>query len=38
MSTLHFGIFWRNPMHPYVVRWDKPKVTAFRNTFPQLAN
>ncbi len=30
--------FWRNPMHPYVVRWDKPKVTAFRNTFPQLAN
>ena len=27
----------RNPMHPYIVRWDKPKVAAFRATFPALA-
>lgn len=27
----------RNPSHPYIVRWDKPKVAAFRATFPALA-
>ncbi|WP_448501588.1 peptide-methionine (S)-S-oxide reductase MsrA [Sphingomonas sp.] len=27
----------RNPAHPYIVRWDKPKVSAFRAAFPQLA-
>lgn len=34
----HQDFFWRNPTHPYIVRWDKPKVAAFRNAFPQLAN
>lgn len=27
----------RNPNHPYIVRWDKPKVAAFRAAFPALA-
>lgn len=26
----------RNPTHPYIVRWDKPKVAAFRAAFPAL--
>ncbi len=34
---LHQDFFWRNPTHPYIVRWDKPKVSAFRKAFPQLA-
>ena len=34
----HQDFFWRNPSHPYIVRWDKPKVAAFRNAFPNLAN
>jgi len=30
--------FWRrNPTHPYIVRWDKPKVAAFKAGFPTLA-
>jgi len=27
----------RNPNHGYIVRWDKPRVTAFRAAFPSLA-
>ena len=27
----------RNPGHPYIVRWDRPKVAAFRAAFPALA-
>lgn len=27
----------RNPNHRYIVRWDKPKVAAFRAAFPTLA-
>lgn len=27
----------RNPSHPYIVRWDKPKLAAFRAAFPALA-
>jgi peptide-methionine (S)-S-oxide reductase len=27
----------RNPNHPYIVRWDKPKIAAFRAAFPALA-
>ncbi|MCD2323593.1 peptide-methionine (S)-S-oxide reductase MsrA [Sphingomonas sp. IC-56] len=34
----HQDFFWRNPNHPYIARWDKPKVTAFRNAYAQLAN
>jgi peptide-methionine (S)-S-oxide reductase len=26
----------RNPRHPYIVRWDKPKVAALRAAFPAL--
>ncbi|MBB5711197.1 peptide-methionine (S)-S-oxide reductase MsrA [Sphingomonas xinjiangensis] len=34
----HQDFFWRNPNNPYITRWDKPKVTAFRNAYPQLTN
>ncbi|MEP9358972.1 peptide-methionine (S)-S-oxide reductase MsrA [Sphingomonas sp. KR3-1] len=34
----HQDFFWRHPTHPYIVRWDKPKVAAFRNAYPQLVN
>jgi peptide-methionine (S)-S-oxide reductase len=27
----------RNPSHPYITRWDKPKVAAFKAAFPALA-
>ncbi|KQN25478.1 methionine sulfoxide reductase A [Sphingomonas sp. Leaf33] len=27
----------RNPTHGYIVRWDKPKVAAFKAAFPTLA-
>ncbi len=37
-EAYHQDFFWRNPTHAYIVRWDKPKVAAFRNAFPQLAN
>jgi peptide-methionine (S)-S-oxide reductase len=33
----HQDFLRRNPSHPYIVRWDKPKVAAFRAAFPQLA-
>ena len=33
----HQHFFDRNPHHPYIVRWDKPKVAAFRAAYPQLA-
>ena len=33
----HQDFFDRNPMHPYIVRWDKPKVAAFKAAFPALA-
>lgn len=37
-EAYHQDFFWRNPTHPYILRWDKPKVAAFRNAFPRLAN
>ena len=37
-EAYHQDFFWRNPSHPYIVRWDKPKVSAFRNAYPQLVN
>ncbi|MGK6354163.1 peptide-methionine (S)-S-oxide reductase MsrA [Sphingomonas sp. DT-207] len=37
-ESYHQDFFWRNPTHPYILRWDKPKVAAFRNAFPRLAN
>ena len=33
----HQRFYDRNPNHPYIVSWDKPKVAAFRAAFPQLA-
>lgn len=33
----HQRFYDRNPMHPYIVAWDKPKVAAFRAAFPTLA-
>lgn len=33
----HQRFYDRNPNHPYIVKWDKPKVAAFRAAFPQLA-
>lgn len=33
----HQDFFDRNPAHPYIVMWDKPKVAAFRAAFPGLA-
>ncbi|MDR6788794.1 peptide-methionine (S)-S-oxide reductase [Sphingomonas sp. BE138] len=33
----HQDFFRKNPTHPYIVRWDKPKVAGFRAGFPQLA-
>ncbi|GAA0725881.1 peptide-methionine (S)-S-oxide reductase MsrA [Sphingomonas japonica] len=33
----HQDFFRKNPAHPYIVRWDKPKVAAFRAGFPTLA-
>jgi len=33
----HQDFFRRNPNHPYIAHWDKPKVAAFRAAFPALA-
>lgn len=33
----HQNFYNRNPTHPYIVRWDKPKVAAFQAAFPTLA-
>ena len=33
----HQNFYDRNPTHPYIVTWDKPKVAAFRAGFPTLA-
>lgn len=36
-EAYHQDFFDRNPMHPYIVRFDKPKVAAFKAGFPTLA-
>lgn len=36
-EAAHQDFARRNPNHPYIVRWDKPKVAALRATFPSLA-
>ncbi|MEO7691825.1 MAG: peptide-methionine (S)-S-oxide reductase MsrA [Sphingomonas sp.] len=36
-EAYHQHFFDRNPRHPYIVRWDKPKVAAFKEGFPALA-
>ncbi|MEK6637962.1 MAG: peptide-methionine (S)-S-oxide reductase MsrA [Pseudomonadota bacterium] len=35
-EAYHQDFFTRNPMHPYIVRWDKPKLAGARKTFPNL--
>ena len=36
-EAYHQHFFDRNPSHPYIVQWDKPKVAAFKVGFPALA-
>ena len=36
-EAYHQHFYDRNPTHPYIVMWDKPKVAAFRAGFPALA-
>lgn len=36
-EAYHQNFFDRNPTHPYIVMWDKPKVAAFKAGFPALA-
>jgi peptide-methionine (S)-S-oxide reductase len=36
-EAYHQRFYDRNPSHPYIVMWDKPKVAAFRAAFPKLA-
>lgn len=36
-EAYHQNFFDRNPTHPYIVTWDKPKLAAFRAGFPTLA-
>jgi peptide-methionine (S)-S-oxide reductase len=36
-EAYHQDFFRKNPTHPYIVRWDKPKVAGFKAGFPQLA-
>ena len=36
-EAYHQDFFDRNPTHPYIVAWDKPKLAAFRAAYPTLA-
>ena len=36
-ETYHQDFARKNPKHGYIVRWDKPKVAAFKAAFPTLA-
>jgi peptide-methionine (S)-S-oxide reductase len=36
-EAYHQDFMQKNPRHPYIVRWDIPKVQAFRAAFPTLA-
>lgn len=36
-EAYHQHFYRRNPQHPYIVMWDKPKVAGFRAGFPALA-
>jgi peptide-methionine (S)-S-oxide reductase len=33
----HQDFMQKNPRHPYIVRWDVPKVAAFKAAFPSLS-
>lgn len=36
-EAYHQDFARKNPTHGYIVRWDKPKVAAFKTAFPTLA-
>lgn len=36
-EAYHQDFMRKNPQHPYIVRWDVPKVKAYRAAFPTLA-
>jgi peptide-methionine (S)-S-oxide reductase len=36
-ESYHQDFARRNPNHPYIVAWDRPKLAAFRAAFPRLA-
>ncbi len=36
-ESYHQDFFRNNPFHPYIVRFDKPKVAAFKAAFPAIA-
>lgn len=36
-ESYHQDFYRRHPDHPYIMRWDKPKMAAFRAAFPSLA-
>ena len=35
-ETYHQDFFEKNPNHPYIVRWDAPKVVALKAMYPSL--
>ena len=35
-EAYHQNFAFRNPSHPYITRWDAPKITALQRTFPAL--
>jgi peptide-methionine (S)-S-oxide reductase len=37
-EAYHQDFYDRNPTHPYIVTWDKPKVAAFKAAYPTLAH
>lgn len=36
-EAYHQNFYDRNPSHPYITMWDKPKVAAFKAAFPTIA-
>ena len=34
-ETYHQDFMAKNPRHPYIVQWDKPKITNLRKLFPE---
>ncbi|AIT80810.1 peptide-methionine (S)-S-oxide reductase MsrA [Novosphingobium pentaromativorans] len=35
-EAYHQDFMRKNPQHPYIARWDKPKLAAFRKEYPSL--
>jgi peptide-methionine (S)-S-oxide reductase len=36
-ETYHQDFMRKNPTHPYIMRWDRPKLAAYKAAFPTLA-